>query len=101
MMFWDIFSFNGLNQFKFILTRLKTCGIVPPLFYVEGFMNLDRPNDLISTAEARKLLGVSTVKMSQLLRDGDIRFFTDPLDKRVKLISRSEVTALRVREKAA
>ncbi len=53
-----------------------------------------QPNDLITAAEARALLGVSAVKMAQLLRDGHIRHFPDPLDKRVKLVSKSEVLAL-------
>jgi hypothetical protein len=57
----------------------------------------DQPTDLIQVAEARRLLGVSTVKMSQLLRDGAIRHFPDPLDKRVKLVSESEVLSLKIR----
>jgi DNA-binding MarR family transcriptional regulator len=39
--------------------------------------------------------------MAQLIKDGLIRHFPDPLDKRYKLVSRSEVLSLRVREKAA
>ena len=54
----------------------------------------DRPNDLIKVNEARKLLRVSTVKMTELLREGTIRHFPNPLDRRVKLVSRSEVLAL-------
>ncbi len=61
----------------------------------------EHPTDLIPAAEARRLLGVSTVKMSQLLKDGFIRHFPDPLDKRVKLVSRAELLNLRVRDKAA
>jgi len=52
------------------------------------------PTDLISTTEAQHLLGVSRPKMSRLLKDGVIRHFPNPLDKRVKLISRAEVLAL-------
>lgn len=58
------------------------------------------PADLIRVAEARKLLGVSGVKMAELLREGHVRHFPYPLDKRVKLVSRSEVLALR-RDQAA
>ncbi|MEA2175648.1 MAG: hypothetical protein QOD00_3240, partial [Blastocatellia bacterium] len=57
--------------------------------------------DLITVAEARKLLGVSPVKMADLLRQGHIRSFPYPLDKRVKLVSRTEALALRLRDKAA
>lgn len=53
-----------------------------------------RPTDLITAAEARALLGVSAVKMAQLLKDGYIRHFPNPLDKRVKLVSKSEVEKL-------
>lgn len=59
------------------------------------------PVDLITTAEARELINVSRLKMAELLRDGVIRYFPDPLDKRVKLVSRAEVLALRIRERAA
>lgn len=64
-------------------------------------MSIKQPSDLIPVAEARQLLGVSPVKMSQLLKDGVIRHFPDPLDKRVKLVSESEVLALKGRRKAA
>ena len=58
-------------------------------------MNKKLPDDLITTAEARDLLNVSTVKMAQLLRDGTLRYFTSPLDRRVKFVSRAEVVALK------
>ena len=58
-------------------------------------MNNKLPHDLITTAEARDLLNVSTVKMAQLLRDGTLRYFTNPLDRRVKFVSRAEVVALK------
>ena len=54
-----------------------------------------QPTDLITTSEARKLLGVSAVKMAQLIREGLIHHFDDPLDKRVKLVSKTEVLALK------
>ncbi len=67
---------------------------------MEGFM--DRPDDLIKTAEAQKLLAVGKVKMTQLIKDGIVRYYTSPLDKRVKLVSRAEIIALKneVREAA-
>jgi hypothetical protein len=52
------------------------------------------PNDLITIAEARGLLGVSHTKMSQIVKRGVIRYFPNPLDGRVKLVSKSEVMAL-------
>ena len=61
----------------------------------------EKPSDLIPVAEARKLLGVSPAKMSQLLRERIIRHFPDLLDKRVKLVSESEVLSLKIGRKAA
>lgn len=64
-------------------------------------MQEDKPADLIMVSEARKLLGVSRIKIAELIRDGYIRHFPYPLDKRVKLVSKSEVLSLKVGEKAA
>lgn len=61
----------------------------------------ERPADLIKVAEARKLLGVSRIKIAELIREGHIRYFPYPVDKRVKLVSQAEVMALKVRDKAA
>ncbi len=52
------------------------------------------PTDLISTTEAQHLLGVSRPTMARLLKDEVIRHFPNLIDKRVKLVSRSEVLAL-------
>lgn len=55
----------------------------------------EHPYDLIAVTEARKLLGVSHSKMSRIVKEGQLRHFPDPLDKRVKLVSRSEALALK------
>ncbi|HEX8140095.1 MAG TPA: hypothetical protein VF544_21210 [Pyrinomonadaceae bacterium] len=55
---------------------------------------MDTPNDLITATEARKILGVSRLKLAQLLKEGTLRHFPDKLDKRAKLVSRAEVLAL-------
>lgn len=57
-------------------------------------MSENSPKDLIKASDARHLIGVSHAKMSQLIKEGVIRHFTNPLDKRVKLVSKSEVVAL-------
>lgn len=65
-------------------------------------MQDERPNDLIKVTAARKLMGVSPMKMAQLLKDGFLRTFDNPLDRRVKLVSRAEVDSLLdMRERAA
>ena len=65
-------------------------------------MQDERPNDLIKVTAARKLMGVSPMKMAQLIKDGFLRTFDNPLDRRVKLVSRAEVDSLLdMREKAA
>lgn len=55
----------------------------------------NKPSDLIRIAEARTLLEVSHTKMAELLKAGHIRHFTDLLDKRVKLVSKQEILALK------
>ncbi len=63
---------------------------------------MNKPDDLIKTAEAQRLLAVGKVKMAQLIKDGIVRYYTSPLDKRVKLVSRAEILVLKneVREAA-
>ncbi len=62
----------------------------------------ETPDDLITATAARKILGVSPLKMTSLLKKGLLRTWSDPLDNRKKLVSRSEVEALRSpRERAA
>jgi predicted DNA-binding transcriptional regulator AlpA len=55
---------------------------------------MDMPNDFIKVSEAQHILGVSHKKMTQLLRDGVLRYFPNPLDKRQKLLSKADVVAL-------
>jgi hypothetical protein len=64
-------------------------------------MGNEQPIDLITTAQARSLLGVSAVKMAQLIKDGVVRHFPNPLDKRVKFVSKREVLLLRPRRAEA
>lgn len=58
--------------------------------------DMDTPKDLITATAARKLLGISPLKMTKLLSQGVIRHFPDPLDERKKLVSRAEVLALKI-----
>jgi hypothetical protein len=53
-----------------------------------------RNSELIKVAEARKLLGISANKMAALIGSGTIPFEQDPLDHRVKLVSRKNVEKL-------
>lgn len=64
-------------------------------------MTSQKPSDLITAAEARALLGVSRVKIAQLLKRGHLRCFSNPLDGREKLISRAEVEALKPKRSEA
>lgn len=54
-----------------------------------------RPNDLISVSEARKILGVSRFKIAELIKRELLRSYENPLNRRVKLISRAELLALK------
>lgn len=64
-------------------------------------LNEEEPNDLISLKEARSLLGVSRLKIAELVRAGHLQTFPALLDRRVKLVSRAAVLHLQRREKAA
>jgi hypothetical protein len=57
---------------------------------------MDKPNDLITTTEARKLLGISSATMTKLIRNAVVVTYYDPLDSRVKLVSKAAVLALKV-----
>lgn len=54
-----------------------------------------KPDDLIPIRQARELLAVSTVKMAQILKEGLLECWDDPLDKRLKLVSRAAVEDLK------
>ncbi len=55
---------------------------------------MDTPKDLIAVKDARKLLRISPLTMTRLLQSGTLRHFSNPLDRRSKLVSRAEVLAL-------
>ncbi len=54
------------------------------------------PNDseLVTVAEARRILGISANKMSALIGSGALPYEHDPLDRRVKLVKRVDVNGL-------
>jgi hypothetical protein len=53
-----------------------------------------RTSEYITVAEARDLLGVSEPKIARMIRDGVLRTEPNPVDKRSKIIRRSDVLAL-------
>jgi predicted HTH domain antitoxin len=53
------------------------------------------PTDLISLTEARRLIAVSRVKMAELIRKKVIRHYPYPVDRRIKLVSKADVMALK------
>ncbi len=57
-------------------------------------MEESKPKDLITSSEARSLLRVSRIKMATLLKSGTLRHYANPLDNRVKLVSKAEVLSL-------
>jgi hypothetical protein len=50
--------------------------------------------DLITLTVARTILGVSRTKIWRLVREGTLIVYSNPLDKREKLVKRSQVEAL-------
>lgn len=57
-------------------------------------MNLTMAEEYVTAREAGEILGVSKVKMAQLIKDGVLAAHDSVLDKRVKLIRRADVEAL-------
>ena len=49
---------------------------------------------LIPLNEAARILGVSKMTMARLVRDGLFTIYRNPLDKRLKLVSRDEVAEI-------
>lgn len=59
----------------------------------------DSPNkelpEKLKLSQAHKFLGISFAKMTSLVTSGILPFEEDPLDRRVKLVKRSDLEALR------
>ena len=51
-------------------------------------------SELVTVAEARRILGISANKMSALIGSGTLPYEQDPLDRRVKLVKRSDLEGL-------
>ena len=52
-------------------------------------------DEYVTMTEAQEILGVSRFKMWQLVRDGEVATYQSTLDRRQKLIRRSDLDALR------
>ena len=75
----------------------KSAGAARTRHYYRGgvfIMEESKPKDLITASEARSLLRVSRIKMATLLKNGTLRHYANPLDNRVKLVSKAEVLSL-------
>jgi predicted site-specific integrase-resolvase len=55
----------------------------------------DQPDTWMILREAAAYLGVSAAKMSRIIKNGELRVRTDPLDRRVKFVKRGDVERLR------
>lgn len=51
--------------------------------------------EYLTMAEAREYLGVSRTKMWQFVKDGSLSTYTDPRDKRKRLLIKSDLDKLR------
>jgi excisionase family DNA binding protein len=52
-------------------------------------------DDFLPLMQAAAYLGVSRMKLSRMVRAGELAYVTSPLDKRVKLFRREELDRLR------
>ncbi len=55
---------------------------------------MSEEGEYLTATQARDLLGVSQGKMTALIREGQLPTYPDPLNKRIKLIKKSDVDAL-------
>lgn len=53
------------------------------------------PEDLITFKEAQTYLGISKAKMWRLAKEGSLTIYIDPLDKRKRLVSKTEIEKLK------
>ena len=51
--------------------------------------------DFVTLVEAAEELGVSRFKVSRLIRDGELRAFVSPLNRKQKLVRRGDLAALK------
>jgi excisionase family DNA binding protein len=52
-------------------------------------------DEFLTLTEAADELGISRFKMSRLIRDGEIRAYVSPLNRKQKLVRRSDLAALK------
>lgn len=55
------------------------------------------PDDLMSLTDVKSVLGIGERTMRRLLRAGMLKEYSHELDRRIKLVSRRQVLALRPR----
>jgi excisionase family DNA binding protein len=51
--------------------------------------------ELMTLTEVAEALGVSRFKISRLIREGTLRAYVSPLDRRLRLVRQSDVEALK------
>jgi hypothetical protein len=50
--------------------------------------------EYVSVAEAQEMLGVSKTRMAEMLRNGELKWERNPVDRRGKIVRRADVEAL-------
>jgi len=51
-------------------------------------------DDFVTIQQAAKLLGVHRITVWRLVRDGRLQAYQSPINRRVKLVKRADLTAL-------
>ena len=52
-------------------------------------------DEYMSLTEAQLFLGISKIKTTKLVKEVGLELYSDPLDKRKKMLKKSEIEALR------
>jgi excisionase family DNA binding protein len=61
----------------------------------------DKRSQVLTVKEAAEFLGVTRAKVSRMMKDRELAYTIDPLDKRIRLISVDDLQALLDRSRKA
>ncbi len=64
-------------------------------FNLKDGSSIEKPPEKLKLTQAREFLGISFAKMTALVSSGTLKVEEDPLDRRVKLVRRADLEALK------
>lgn len=77
------------------MTGLHTTITLPGMAINPDLLKLLEQEGLLTVTQAATLLKTSRIKIIELIKDGTLAVSTSPLDRRVRLVRREDVEAIR------